>query len=137
MKEPFGNPFQELIPLFGMVDIESGVSILMLSAYGKIAKPHALIQPYEGQVYAVTGMTINNIGIVEEVSRQLGGHTLKTNFFVIADHIGVEYFQLARKFLRTYNVLLDFTANWLTIRDPRSLRQFKAGHEFSNSEQFL
>ena len=35
----FDNPLQEPIPLFGMVETGSGVSILMLSAYQKISQP--------------------------------------------------------------------------------------------------
>ena len=91
-----------------MVDTGSGVSILSLSAYQKIANPRALgLQPYEGQLHGAIIKSINTIGTAEEVSFKLGGHTLKTNFIVIADYIGAEDFLLGRKFLRTYNVLVD------------------------------
>ena len=111
-----------------MIDTGSGVSTLSLSAYQKISNPHALaIQPYEGQLYATNGKSINAIGIAEDVSFQLGGHTMKTNFIVIADHIGAENFLLGRHFLRAYNVLVDLAAMRLTIRDPKVPRQFTRG----------
>ena len=74
------------------------------------------------------------MGIAEDVNFQLGGYTLKTNFVVIADHIGSEDFLLGRNFLRTYNVLVDLTAMKVTIRDPKTPRIFKATHEVSDHE---
>ena len=68
---------------------------------------------------------------------QLGGHTLKTNFVVIADHLGAEDFLLGRNFLRTYKVLVDLTAMRFTIRDPKSPRHFKPVHEVSDHEPSL
>ena len=65
---------------------------------------------------------------------QFGGYTLKTNFVVIADHIGSEDFLLGRSFLRTYNVLVDLTAMKVTIRDPKMPRTFEAVHEVSDNE---
>ena len=84
----FGSTLQEPIALFDMIDTGSGVSILSLTAYQKIASAHALsLLPYDTQLYAANGKTINTIGIVENVNFQLGGHTLKTNFIAIADHL--------------------------------------------------
>ena len=68
---------------------------------------------------------------------QLGGHTLKTNFIVIAVHLGAEDFVLGRNFLRTYNVLVGLTAMRVTIRDPKTPRQFKPVHEVSDHEPSL
>ena len=134
----FGNTIQEPIPLYGMIDTGSGVSILSLKAYQKIASPHALsLLPYDIQLYAANGKTINTIGIAENVSFQLGGYTLRTNFIVIADHLGAEDFLLGRNFLRTYNVLVDLTAMRVTIRDPKAPRHFKPVHEVSDHEPSL
>ena len=93
--------------------------------------------PYDIQLYAANGKTINTIGIAENVSFQLGGHTLRTNFIVIADHLGAEDFLLGRNFLRTYNVLVDLTAMRVTIRDPKAPRHFKPVHEVSDHEPSL
>ena len=131
----FGTPLQKPIPLFGMIDTGSGVSILSLSAYKKIAPQHELnLSPYDLELFAANGKTITAVGIAEDVSFQLGGHTLKTNFVVIADHIGSEDFLLGRNFLRTYNVLVDLAAMKVTIRDPETPRIFKAVHEVSDQE---
>ena len=134
----FGNTLQEPIPLDGMINTGSDVSILSLAAYQKIASAHSLsLLPYDIQLYAANGKTINTIGIAENVNFQLGGHTLKTNFLVIADHVGAEDFLLGRNFLRTYNVLVDLTAMRVTIRDPKSPRLFKPVHEVSDHEPSL
>ena len=131
----FGTTLQKPIPLFGMIDTGSGVSILSLSAYKKIAPQHELnLSPYDLELFAANGKTITTVGIAEDVSFQLGGHTLKTNFVVIADHIGSEDFLLGRNFLRTYNVLVDLAAMKVTIRDPETPRIFKAVHEVSDQE---
>ena len=132
----FGTTLQKPIPLFGMIDTGSGVSILSLSAYKKIAPQHELnLSPYDLELFAANGKTITTVGIAEDVSFQLGGHTLKTNFVVRADHIGSEDFLLGRNFLRTYNVLVDLAAMKVTIRDPETPRIFKAVHEVSDQEQ--
>ena len=68
---------------------------------------------------------------------QLGGHTLKTNFLVIADHLGAEDFLLGRNFLRTYIVLVDLAAMRVTIRHRKSPRHFKPVHEVSDHEPSL
>ena len=134
----FGTALQEPIPLYGMIDTGSGVSILSLSAYQKIASAHALsLLPYDIQLFAANGKTINTIGIAENVNLQLGGHSLSTNFIVIADHLGAEDFLLGRNFLRTYNVLVDLTAMKVTIRDPKTPRHFKPVHEVSDHEPSL
>ena len=131
----FGTPLQKPIPLFGMIDTGSGVSILSLSAYKKIASQHMLsLSPYDVELFAANGKNITTVGIAEDVNFQLGGYTLKTNFVVIADHIGSEDLLLGRNFLRTYNVLVDLTAMKVTIRDPKTPRIFKATHEVSDHE---
>ena len=131
----FGTPLQKPIPLFGMINTGSGVSILSLSAYKKIAFQHELnLSPYDIELFAANGKSITTVGIAEDVNCQLGGYTLKTNFVVITDHIGSEDFLLGKNFLRTYNVLVDLTAMKVTIRDPKTLRTFKAVHEVSDNE---
>ena len=93
--------------------------------------------PHDIQLYAANGETINTIGITENVNFQLGGHTLKTNFIVISDHLGAEDILLGRNFLRTYNVLVDLTAMTVTIRDPKAPRHFKPVHEVCDQEPSL
>ena len=62
----FGSTLQEPIP-FGMIDIGSGVSILSLSGYQKIASAHALSPlPFDIQLYAAK--TIKTIGIAENAN---------------------------------------------------------------------
>ena len=75
-----GTTLQEPIPLYGMINTGSGVSILSLRAYQKIASSHVLsLLPYDIQLYAANGKSINTVGFGEDFSFQLGGHTLKTN----------------------------------------------------------
>ena len=134
----FGSNLQEPIPLYGMIDTGSGVSILSLAAYQKIASAHSLsLMPYDIHLYAANGKTITTVGMAENVNFQLGGHSLKTNFIVIADHLGAEDFLLGRNFLRTYNVLVDLIAMRVTIRDPKTPRHFKPIHEVSDHEPSL
>ena len=122
----FGTTLQEPIPLYGMIDTGSVVSILSLSAYQNIASAHALcLLPYDIQLFAANGKTINTIGIAENVNFQLGCHSLSTNFIVIADHLGAEDFLLSRNFLRTCNVLVDLTAMRVIIRDPKNPSPFQ------------
>ena len=119
-----------------MIDTGSGGSIPSLAAYQKVASAHSLsLLPYDIQLYAANGKTITIVGIAENVNFQLGGHTLKTNFIVIVDHLGAEDFLLGRNFLRTYNVHL--TAMRVTIRDPKYPRHFKLVHEVSDDEPSL
>ena len=127
----FGTPLQKPIPLCSMMDTGSGVSILSLSAYKKIASQHELsLSPYDTELFAANGKSITTVGITEDVNFQLGGYTLKTNFVVN----GSEDFLLGRNFLRTYNALVDLTALKVTIRDPRTPRTFKAVHDLSDNE---
>ena len=117
----------------GIVDTGSGVSILSLNAYQKIASAHGLsLSPYDIQLYAANGKTINTIGIAENVNFQL-----VTHFIVIADHLGGEDFLLGCNFLRTYNGLVELRAMWVTIRDPKAPRHFKLVHEVSDHEHSL
>ena len=127
------------IPLFDIIDLHRhnspGASILSLSAYTKIATTHELsLLPYDVELYAANGKSIITVGIAEDVSFQLGGHTLKTNFVVIADHIGSEDFIQGHNFLRTCNVLVELTAMNITIRDPKPPRIFEEVHEVSDQE---
>ena len=129
----FGIPLKQPVPHFGMLQTGSGVSLISLSAFQKIANPHALsIQPLEGHLYATNGKSINPIGIAEDDSLLLGRCTLKTNFVVPADHTGAENFLHERNFLSMYNMLGDLTTMRLTIREPRAPGHFKAVHEVSN-----
>ena len=112
------STLHEPIPLYGMIDTGSGVSILSLNAYQKIASVHTWsLLPYDIQLYAANGKTKTTIGVAENVSFQTGGHSLKTNFIVIADHLGTEHFLSGRNFLRTYNALVDLTAMRVTMRE--------------------
>ena len=131
----FGTPLQKPIPLFCIIDTGSGVSILSLSAYKKIASQHELsLSPYDIELFAANGKSITTVGLAEDVNFQLSGYTLKTNIVVIPDHIGSEDFLLGRNFLRTYYVLVDLTAMKVTIHDPKTPRTFKAVHEESDNE---
>ena len=83
----FGSTLQEPIRLYGMIDTGSGVSILSLNAYQKIASAHPLsLLPYDIQLYAANGKTLNTIGKAENwvALPKTGCHTLKTNFIVTA-----------------------------------------------------
>ena len=126
----FGTTFQEFIPLYGMIDTGSGVSIVPERS-SKITSSHALsLLSYDIWLYASNG-------IAEDIGFQLGGHTLKTNFILIADHLGAEDFLLGHNFLRTYNVLVDIAAMRVTIRESKPPRQFKPVHEVSNQDPFF
>ena len=92
----------------------------------KIASLHALsLLPYDLELYAANGESINTLGVAENVSFQLGGHTLKTNFVVNTDHIDYDYFLLGRNFFRTYYLLVGLTTIRRTIRDPKNLHSSK------------
>ena len=107
------------IPLRGLVDTGSGVSILSFSAFNRIAvQTGAVLRPYKVDLYAANGKTIKTFGIVECVRFQLGGYELQTNFVVVDDAMGVEDFLLGRNFLRTYQVLVDLTAMKIVVRAP-------------------
>ena len=63
----FGTPLQKPIPLFGMINTGSGVSILSLSAYKKIASQHELnLSPYDIELFAANGKSITTVGIAED-----------------------------------------------------------------------
>ena len=99
------------IPLQGLVDTGSGVSILSFSAFNRIAvQTAAMLRLYQIDLYAANGKTIKTFGMVERVRFQLGGYELQTNFVVVDDTMGVEGFLLGQNFLRTYQVLVDLTA---------------------------
>ena len=129
----FGTTLQERIPLYGLINTGSGVCILSLSAYQKIASSHSL-SLYQTIFSFSLCESINTIGISDRLSFRLGGHTLKISFIVIADHSGAEDFLLGSNFLRTYNVLVDLIAMRVTIRDPKSRRQFKDMHEVTEQD---
>ena len=115
--------------MYGIIDTGSCTSVLSLSAYQKIASSHALsLLPYDIQ------QPMEKASTASVLLKTLGGHTLKTNFIVIADHLGAEDFLLGRNFLRTYNKLVDLTAMRVTIRDPKAPRHFEPVHEVSNQD---
>ena len=115
----FGHQNQIPIPLFGMVDTGSGVSILSYNAYNKIASATQIIwRPFDTPLFAANGQLIHTLGVAENVPFQLGGHTLKTTFVVLAGDSGVDDFLLGRNFLRAYNVLVDLNNRKILIRDP-------------------
>ena len=49
---------------------------------------------------------------------QLGGNEVETNIVVVDSAHGLEYFLLARKFLRAYIVLVDLTSMKIVVRVP-------------------
>ena len=107
------------IPLRGMVDTGSGVSIMSFSAFNRRAmRTGVALQPYRIDLYAADGKTIRTFGIAERVRFQLGGYELETNFVVVDDAQGLEDFLLGRNFLRACNVLVDLTAMKIVVRSP-------------------
>ena len=106
------------IPLRGLVDIASGVSILTFSAFNRIAaQTGTVLKPYQTDLYAANGKTFKTFGLAEQIRFQLGGYQLETNFVVVDDVMGVEDFLLGRNFLRTYQVLVDLTLK-IVVRAP-------------------
>ena len=106
-----------------------------MSAYKKIGSTQELcLLPYNVELYAANGKSVITVSIAKDVSFQLGRHTFKANFVVIADYHGSEDFLMGRNFLRTYNVLVDLTVMKITIRDPKSPMIFEAIHEVSDQE---
>ena len=115
----FAVPNANPIPLRGMVDAGSGVSIMSFSAFNRVAlRTGVALQPYRIDLYAANGKTIKTFGIAERVLFQLGGYELETNFVVVDDAHGLEDFLLVRNFLRTDNVLVDLTAMKIVVRAP-------------------
>ena len=115
----FVVPHAAPIPLRGLVDTGSGVSILTFSAFNRVAaRTGAVLKPYQIDLYAANGPTIKTFGLAERVRFQLGGYELETNFVVVDDAMGVEDFLLGRNFLRSYQVLVDLTSMKIVVRAP-------------------
>ena len=82
----FAVPNANPIPLRGMVDTGSGVSIVSFSAFNLVAlQTGVALQPHRIDLYAANGNTIKTFGIAERVRFQLGGYELETNFVVVDD----------------------------------------------------
>ena len=115
----FVVPHAAPIPLRGLVDTGSGVSILTFSAFNRVAaRTGTVLKPYQVDLYAANGETIKTFGLAEQVRFQLGGYVLETNFVVVDDAMGVEDFLLGRNFLRSYQVLVDLTSMKIVVRAP-------------------
>ena len=110
------------IPLRGLVDTGSGVSILTFSAFNRIAsQTGTVLKPYQIDLYAANGKTFKTFGLAGQIRFQLGGYQLETNFVVVDNAMGVEDFLLGRNFLRTYQVLADVTSMNIVVRAPVKL----------------
>ena len=121
------------VPLRGLIDTGSGVSILTFSAYNRVAvRTGTLLRPYGIDLYAANGKTIKTFGLAEKVKFQLGGYELETNFVVVDDAMGVEDFLLGRNFLRAYQVLVDLTAMKVIVRAPSEPVWYHAHTQVSN-----
>ena len=115
----FVVPHSAPIPLRGLVDTGSSVSILTFSAFNRVAaRTGTVLKPYQVDLYAANGKTIKTFGLAEQVRFQLGGYELETNFVVVDDAMGVEDFLLGRNFLRSYQVLVDLTSMKIVVRAP-------------------
>ena len=115
----FVVPHAAPIPLRGLVDTGSGVSILTFSAFNRVAaRTGAFLKPYQIDLYAANEKTIKTFGLAEQIRFQLGGYELETNFVVVDDAMGVEDFLLGRNFLRSYQVLVDLTSMKIVVRAP-------------------
>ena len=115
----FVVPHAAPIPLRGLVDTGSGVSILTFSAFNRVAaQTGTVLKPYQVDLYAANGKTIKTYGQAERIHFQLGGYELETNFVVVDDAMGVEDFLLGRNFLRSYQVLVDLTSMKIVVRAP-------------------
>ena len=115
----FMVPHAAPIPLRGLVDTGSGVSILTFSAFNRVAaRTGTVLKPYQVDLYAANGKTIKTYGLAEHIHFQLGGYELETNFVVVDDAMGVEDFLLGRNFLRSYQVLVDLTSMKIVVRAP-------------------
>ena len=115
----FVVPYAAPIPLRGLVDTGSGMSILTFSAFNRVAvQTGAMLKPYQIDLYAANGETIRTMGMEECVRFQLGGYELKTNFVVVVDSKGVEDFLLGRNVLRACQVLVDLTSMKIVVRAP-------------------
>ena len=115
----FVVPHAAPIPLRGLVDTGSGVSILTFSAFNRVAaQTGTVLKPHQVDLYAANGKTIKTYGLAECSHFQLGGYELETNFVVVDDAMGVDDFLLGRNFLRSYQVLLDLTSMKIVVRAP-------------------
>ena len=115
----FVVPHAAPIPLRGLLDTGSGVSILTFSAFNRVAaRTGTVLKPYQVDLYAANGKTIKTYGLAEHIHFQLGGYELETNFVVVDDAMGVEDFLLGRNFLRSYQVLVDLTSMKIVVRAP-------------------
>ena len=115
----FVVPHAAPIPLRGLVDTGSGVSILTFSAFNRVAaQTGTVLKPYQIDLYAANGKTMKTYGLAERIHFQLGGYELETNFVVVDDAMGVEDFLLGRNFLRSYQVLVDLTSMKIVVRAP-------------------
>ena len=107
------------IPLRGLIDTGSGVSILTFSAFNRVAaQTGTVLKPYRIDLYAANGKTIKTFGLAEQIRFQLEGYELETNFVVVDDTMGVENFLLGCNFLRAYQVLVDLTPMKIVVRAP-------------------
>ena len=109
------------IPLRGLVDTGSGVTILSFSTFNRVAvQTEAVLKPYQIDLYAANGKNIKTYGMAEHVRFQLGGYELGTNCVVVDDAMGVEDFLSRRNFLRAYQVFVDLTS--MKIVSPASVQ---------------
>ena len=91
----FVVPHAAPIPLRGLVDTGSGVSILTFSAFNRVAaQTGTVLKPYQIDFYAANEKTIKTFGLAEQILFQLGGYELGTNFVVVDDAMGMEDFRL-------------------------------------------
>ena len=105
------------VPLRGLIDTGSGVSILTFSAFNQVAaQTGTVLKSYRIDLYAANGKTIKTFGLAEQIRFQLGGYELETNFVVVDDVMGVEDFSLGRNVLRADQVLVDLTSMKIVVR---------------------
>ena len=91
----FVVPHAAPIPLRGLVDTGSGVSILTFSAFNRVAaQTGTVLKPYQIDFYVANEKTIKTFGLAEQILFQLSGYELGTNFVVVDDAMGVEDFRL-------------------------------------------
>ena len=121
------------MPLKGLIDTGSSVSILAFFAYNKLAaQTGAVPKPYGIDLYAANGKTIKTFGLAEKIIFQRGGYELETNFVVVDDAMGVENFQLGRNILRAYQALVNLTAMKVVVRAPTRPVWYHAHTQVSN-----
>ena len=139
----FVVPHAAPIPLRGLVDTGSGVSILTFSAFnGVAARTGTVLKPYQIDLYGANGKTIKTFGLAEQIRFQLGGYELETNFVVVDDAMhtvhGIKDLLLAQN--RDVHVLvLKKLVNGETIDQdifPEDVRAF-AGNYFKQKKELL